>query len=248
MSDGAQAGTPASGDSQPSRAEVNAGFAQYEDELRKAERKVAGEIDPGARALVVAIAVLVAMLSLVLPHAGSASGLEVLTFAPDAAAERISITSKVFVYLLTIFGIGFSMLALVTRRWVIAWIALCGNAIACVAGMLAWWTRNTVGVNDIQPPSGVGVGLMLGWVAALVLTFHWARVVWARSSYQLALEEERRKDAAARDAHALSLHHKPTARRTESDPAASDKPASDKPASDKPASDKPASDKPESGD
>ena len=36
-------------------------FAQYEDDLRRAERKVAGEIDPGARAVVVAVAVLAAM-------------------------------------------------------------------------------------------------------------------------------------------------------------------------------------------
>ncbi|MGC4963789.1 hypothetical protein ACPXCG_19665 [Gordonia sp. DT218] len=184
-------------------------FAEYEGDLRKAERKVAGEIDPGMRALVVAVAVLVAMLSLVLPHTGSASGIDVLTFSPDAVAERVTITSKVFVYFVAIFGIGASVLALLTRRWIIAWIALCGNAIACVAGMLAWWSRNTPGVGGIQPPSGVGIGLIIGWLAVLVLTFHWARVVWARSTYHLALEEERRKEAATRDALARSLQRKP---------------------------------------
>lgn len=185
------------------------GFAAYEGDLRRAERKVAGEIDPGARAVVVAIAVLVAMLSMVLPHTGSASGIEVLTFAPDSDAERVTITSEVFVYLLTIFGIGASALALLTRRWFLAWIALCGNAVACVAGMLAWWSRNTPGVGGVEPPSGVGIGLILGWFAVLVLTFHWARVVWARSTYHLALEEERRKEAASRDALARSLQLKP---------------------------------------
>ncbi|MDL9947690.1 hypothetical protein QSJ19_19310 [Gordonia sp. ABSL11-1] len=184
-------------------------FAEYEGDLRKAERKVAGEIDPGMRAVVVAVAVLVAMLSLVLPHTGTATGIEVLTFAPDSVAERVTITSKVFVYLVAIFGIGASVLALLTRRWILAWIALCGNAIACVAGMLAWWSRNTPGVGGVQPPSGVGIGLIVGWLAVLVLTFHWARVVWARSTYQLALEEERRKEAAAREDLARSLQHKP---------------------------------------
>ncbi len=118
-------------------------FKEYEQDLRKAERKVAGEIDPGARAVVVAVAVLLAMVSLVLPHTGSVTGLEVLSFAPEAAAERVTIVSKIFVYLVAIFGIVFSMLALLTRRWILAWIALCGCAIACVAGMLAWWSRNT---------------------------------------------------------------------------------------------------------
>lgn len=206
---GAGSGDTAGGGApRPQESNVDADFAQYAGDLRKAEKKVAGEIDPGARALVVAVAVLVAMLSLILPHTGSASGIEVLTNAPDAKAELVTITSKVFVYLLTIFGIGASMLALLTRRWFIAWVALCGNAIACVAGMLAWWSRNTPGVGNVQPPSGVGIGLILGWLAVLVLTFHWARVVWARSTYHLALEEERRKEAAARDAHALSLQRK----------------------------------------
>ena len=177
----------------------SAGLGGYEEDLRRAERKVAGEIDPGARAVVVAVAVLAAMLSLVLPHAGSASGIDVLTNSAHSVAERIAITSKVFVWLLLVFGIGFSTLALLTRRWLISWIALCGSAVSCVAGMLAWWTRNTPGVGGIDPPSGVGIGLILGWVAALVLTFHWSRVVWARSTYHLAVEEERRREAAERE-------------------------------------------------
>nr|WP_244176372.1 hypothetical protein [Gordonia lacunae] len=183
-------------------------FEQYERDLRKAERRVAGEIDPGARAVVVAVAVVLAMVSMVLPHTGSVTGLEVLTFTPEAAAERVTIVSRIFVYLVTIFGIVVSMLALLTRRWFLAWIALCGCAIACVAGMLAWWSRNTPGVGGVEPPSGVGVGLVLGWIAVFVLTFHWSRVVWARSSYQLALEDERRRQAAEQEAYASALYHK----------------------------------------
>ncbi|GAC00241.1 hypothetical protein GONAM_14_01000 [Gordonia namibiensis NBRC 108229] len=183
-------------------------FKEYEQDLRKAERKVAGEIDPGARAVVVAIAVLLAMVSLVLPHTGSVTGLEVLSFAPEAAAERVTIVSKIFVYLVAVFGIVVSMLALLTRRWILAWIALCGCAIACVAGMLAWWSRNTPGVGGVQPPSGVGIGLVLGWISVFVLTFHWSRVVWARSSYHLAMEAERRRQAAEQEAYASALYHK----------------------------------------
>ncbi|MBD0861361.1 hypothetical protein IA539_09055 [Gordonia sp. zg691] len=183
-------------------------FGEYERDLRKAERRVAGEIDPGARAVVVAVAVLLAMVSMVLPHTGSATGLEVLTFAPDAAAERVTIVSKIFVYLLTIFGIVVSMLALLTRRWLLAWIALCGCAIACVAGMLAWWSRNTPGVGGVEPPSGVGIGLILAWISVFVLTFHWSRVVWSRSTYHLAIEAERRRQAAEQDAYTSALYRK----------------------------------------
>ncbi|WP_168699268.1 Rv2732c family membrane protein [Gordonia paraffinivorans] len=183
-------------------------FKAYERDLRKAERKVAGEIDPGARALVVAVAVLVAMVSLVLPHTGSVSGLDVLAYTESAEAERVTIVSRIFVWLVALFGIVASMLALVTRRWVLAWVALCGCAIACVAGMLAWWSRNTPGIGGVEPPSGVGIGLILGWVAVFVLTFHWSRVVWARSSYQLAMEAERRRQAAEQEAYATALYKK----------------------------------------
>ena len=88
-------------------------------------------------------------------------------------------------------------------------IALCGCAIGCVAGMLAWWSRNTPGVGGVAPPSGVGAGLVLGWLALLVLTFHWSRVVWARSTYHLALEEERRREAVAREEAARKLQQRP---------------------------------------
>ena len=148
------------------------------------------------------------MVSLVLPHTGSVSGLDVLAYTESAEAERVTIVSRIFVWLVALFGIVASMLALVTRRWVLAWVALCGCAIACVAGMLAWWSRNTPGIGGVEPPSGVGIGLILGWVAVFVLTFHWSRVVWARSSYQLAMEAERRRQAAEQEAYATALYKK----------------------------------------
>jgi hypothetical protein len=43
----------------------------------------------------------------------------------------------------------------------------------------------------------------VGWLAMLLLTFHWARVVWTRTAVQLAAEAQRRQQAA--DAQATSL-------------------------------------------
>ena len=56
-------------------------------------------------------------------------------------------------------------------------------------GMLAVWSRQTVG----RAAPGPGIGLIIGWIAVIVLTFHWARVVWSRTAVQLAAEEERRR-------------------------------------------------------
>ena len=98
-----------------------------------------------------------------------------------------------FAWMTLVFGVGFSMLALLTRRWVFAWIALAGSA---------WDARGHAGevvaADRARAVAGPGVGLVVGWLAVIVLTFHWARVVWTRTAVQLAAEEQRREvDAEA---------------------------------------------------
>ena len=56
------------------------------DEIEAAERRVAREIDPGARALVVAILVFVLLGSFALPHTGDVRGWDVLFGSHGAAA------------------------------------------------------------------------------------------------------------------------------------------------------------------
>ena len=163
-------------------------------ELEAAERKVASDIDPGARAMFVAIAVLILLATFSLPHAGSANGWEVLSFAPDATTEEIGLPSRLFVGFAVVFaGLG-SILALVTRKWALAWVSLAGSAVTIVFGMLAIWSRQTLPVESSA--AGPGFGLVIGWFAVMVIVFHWARVVWARTSAQLEAEAELRKVAA----------------------------------------------------
>lgn len=171
-------------------------FEQFKDELDAVERRIAGEIDPGVRALVVAGAVFLLLLSLVLPHAGGARGFDVLLGTDAARAEHIGLPSRIFVWFAVLFGIGFSLLALMTRRWVLAWIAVAGSAIGSVFGVFAIWHRQTPGLGNYHG-AGPGVGLILGAIAIIVLTFHWIRVVWSRTALQLAAEEQRRIAAAA---------------------------------------------------
>lgn len=169
-------------------------FEGYRKDLDDAERKVAGEIDPGVRAMVVAVAVLVLVGTLALPHAGVANGWDVLAYNQDAETERIALFSRLFVWFVVIFGIGFSMLALVTRRWSLAWVALAGSAVASALGMMAVWSRQTIPAGfNVAGPS---IGLIIGWFAVVFLTFHWLKVVWTRTNIQLAAEEQRRIAAA----------------------------------------------------
>jgi len=174
-------------------------FEAYRADLEAAERRVAGEIEPGARGLVVAILVFVLVLSFVLPHTGGARGVDVLMGDDKAIGVGIALPSRVFSWLSLVFGVGFSMLALTTRRWTLAWIALAGSAVASFIGLLAVWSRQTAPHGHPGP----GIGLIVGWITVILLTFHWARLVWTRTAVQMAAESQRRQEAAEDQAKTL---------------------------------------------
>ena len=167
-------------------------FEAYRADLEAVERRVAGEIEPGARGLVVAILVFVLVVSLILPHTGGARGVDVLMGDDKAIGVGIALPSRIFSWLALVFSVGFSMLALITRRWTLAWIALAGSAVASFIGLLAVWSRQTAPHGHPGP----GIGLIVGWITVILLTFHWARVVWTRTAVQLAAEAQRRQEAA----------------------------------------------------
>lgn len=174
-------------------------FESYRADLEAAERRVAGEIDPGARALVVAILVFVLLVTLIVPHTGGVRGVDVLMGDDAALAAKVALPHRLFCWFAVVFGVGFSMLALLTRRWVVAWIALAGSAVGSAIGLLAVWSRQTVAAGH----PGLGVGLILGWITMLMLAFHWARVVWVRTAVQMAAEAQRRAEAAERETRSL---------------------------------------------
>lgn len=176
----------------------NGDFEAFKDDIERVERRMAREFDPGPRALVVAIAVFVLLVTFLLPHTGGARGIDVLLGSDSAIGEAVALPSRVFTWLVAVFSVGFSTLALLTRRWALAWVALAGSAVACAVGLLAVWSRQTAGVH-----SGPGIGLILAWLTVIVLTYHLARAVWARSAVQLAAEEQRRRAAAERDKKGL---------------------------------------------
>jgi hypothetical protein len=177
----------------------NGEFDAFKDDIEAVERRVAREIDPGPRALVVAILVFVLLVSFILPHTGGAKGFDVLVGNDTALGVGIALPSRVFSWLALVFGVGFSLLALLTRRWALAWIALAGSALASATGLLAVWSRQTAAAGHPGP----GIGLIVGWLAIILLSFNWARVVWTRTAVQLAAEEQRRRAAAERQSKKL---------------------------------------------
>jgi hypothetical protein len=174
-------------------------FEAYRADIEAAERRVASEIDPGGRGLVVSIGVFVLLVSFLLPHTGAVRGWDVLFAANGSDEALVTLPSRLFMWLALVFGVGFSLLALLTRRWTVAWVALAGSAVASAAGLLAVWSRQTVALGLPGP----GIGLILAWITVMVLTFHWARLVWSRTAVQLAAEEQRRRSTAQRQPRGL---------------------------------------------
>jgi hypothetical protein len=168
-------------------------------EIDAAERRVAREIESGPRLFFVSILVFVLLGSFILPHTGDVRGWDVLFSSRGAGAAAVALPSRVFTWLALVFGVGFSMLALITRRWGLAWVALAGSAIAAAAGLLAVWSRQTVAAGHPGP----GAGLFVAWITVILLTFHWARVVWSRTLVHLAAEEQRRQVAAQQQSMTL---------------------------------------------
>lgn len=169
-------------------------FDDFKGDIEAAERRVAREIDPGARALAIAIFVFILLATLVLPHTGGARGLDVLVGSDAAIENGIALPSRVFTWFALVFGVGFSILALLARRWALAWIALAGSTVSSFLGLLAVWSRQTAA--DQYP--GPGIGLVVAWLAVILLAYNWARVVLARTALQLAAEEHRRRVVADR--------------------------------------------------
>lgn len=141
--------------------------------LARSERDIARGIDPGARALVIVGVMLVLVLTSVLPWVGSASGWQVLAGRADPELE-ISLLPRLFSINATIAGVLLGALALVTRRWALAWLAAMTCSVVTVEGVIAIWSRQTV------PQAGPSIGLVLAVISMAVLAAQWLRIAWSR--------------------------------------------------------------------
>lgn len=152
--------------------------AETQAELEEVERKVIRELEPGIRGVGIAAALLVLIVGMLLPHTGGASGWDVLLSDASARAEDIRLPSRLFVGGALLFTVVGTALALLTRRWALAWVATAGSGLTSLFGLLAVWSRQTVGIGAVG--AGPGIGLLLTWFVVLVVTFHWLRLVWTQ--------------------------------------------------------------------
>lgn len=135
------------------------------------------KIDPGPRAMVIAVCVLVLAICGLLPWVDGTPGWQVLMDEGNGVG-KVTILPRAFAIGVFVFGFVGSGLALGSRRWAVAWASTLGCGLFTVLGVISIWSQQT-STSHLAGP-GPGAGLILSVLAMLVLVVVWVRVVWSR--------------------------------------------------------------------
>lgn len=163
--------------------------APTSSELAAREKKASTRLTLGRQLWLFAAALVLYVVSLALPQAGSVRGWEVLLHMPAAEEAGIKITEYVFATLVAL-GVGvLTTLVLITRRTGLAIIAWMISTVGLAYSVLAMWLRQT------RSSSGDGVemgpGFWLALLAVLLAFLGYASVVLRRNPEQQELARER---------------------------------------------------------
>jgi len=151
-------------------------YAELRNEIDQVERHAVRTFEIGGRSMVIAIAMFVLLVGQVLPWVGDSAGWQILLGQGDLAGRAL-IVPRLFAATSAAIGVVASALALVTRRWSLAWVCALGGWFAAVDGVFAIWSRQSSAGQDA---SGPGIGLVLSAVAMVVIAGCWLRTAWSR--------------------------------------------------------------------
>jgi hypothetical protein len=154
-----------------------ADMAALKAQVDGVENGLLRRIDPGGRAMVIAVCVLVLAICAALPWVDGVPGWQVLV---DQGADqgKTDILPRVFAIGVFVFGFLGSALSLGLRRWSVAWVSTLGSGMFTVLGLVSIWSQQTTTSHLAGP--GPGVGLIVSVLAMLVLVIAWVRIVWSR--------------------------------------------------------------------
>ena len=113
------------------------------------------------------------LICLLLPWVGEHAGWQVLAGEGGGIPQLFAATS-------TAVGILASALALVTRRWWLAWVCAAGGWFASVDGLLAIWSQQSSHASGAAG-GGPGYGLIIAWIAMICLAVSWMRTAFSRN-------------------------------------------------------------------
>ena len=143
------------------------------EEIEQAGRPVARVVELGTRGFTIALCTFALIIGQLLPWVGDHVGWQVLVGQGGAIPQLFAATS-------TAIGVFASGLTLVTRRWIFAWVCAIGGWFASVDGVLGIWSQQSAHANGAVG-AGPGIGMIIAWIATLLLAIQWMRTAWSRS-------------------------------------------------------------------
>lgn len=164
-------------------------MSEPKPDLATLEKQAAGTISlkSGRGYLIVAWALFT--IGLLLPHAGSLSGWQVLMWRNTIDGVHIGIVESVFVWLGTLGLVISGGLLLITKRTIFANITYLLTGMALLASLFGMWMR--LQDKEIAGGPGLGVGFLLQVLAVVITTYALSVMILRRSDEQKAIAQQR---------------------------------------------------------
>ncbi|MCT1583904.1 Rv2732c family membrane protein [Corynebacterium sanguinis] len=157
--------------------------------LAAEERNAASKVDLTATRWALVGAVVLYLVSLLLPFAGGVAGWQVLAFSDAAAGVQTKLTEYAFT-VLSFIGVGvLTSLVLATKRFAFAAAGWMLTTVSLFISILAIWLRRTSAAFDAGYHHGPGIYLAI--VAVGIAVFAYIPVVLRRSDTQSEIAERR---------------------------------------------------------
>ncbi|MFF0146288.1 hypothetical protein ATK36_1357 [Amycolatopsis sulphurea] len=146
---------------------------ELSEEIDQAGRRVARTVELGRRGFTISLLIFALLVVQLLPWAEGHAGWQTLAGAAGGIPQLFAVTS-------TGVGVLVGAVALVTRRWWVAWCSAAGGWFASVDGLLAIWSQQSAHANGATG-SGPGVGMIIAWVVTIILASLWMRTAFSRA-------------------------------------------------------------------
>ncbi|GAA1471972.1 hypothetical protein P4N68_03135 [Corynebacterium felinum] len=167
----------------------NQASAMSASELARAEREASRHITLHTFGWLFAVAWLMFVVGLFLPHGGGVAGWQVVTLQSNDLGLRTGIAETAFVMLGTVGLALFGGLTLATKRTAFANAAWLFMGMALMASLLGMWMR--LQDHEVLGGPGLGLGFVLEVAAIVLAVFSLSFMILRRSDRQKELAQLR---------------------------------------------------------
>ncbi|MEW2504920.1 Rv2732c family membrane protein [Amycolatopsis sp. CA-161197] len=143
------------------------------DQIDQAGARASRTVELGRRGFYIAVFIVVLLVAQFLPWVGDHAGYQVLQGAGGGIPQLFAATS-------TGIGVLAGAVGVATRRWWVAWCCAAGGWFASVDGLLSVWSQQSAHANGATG-GGPGIGMIVAWIATIVLATMWMRTAFSRA-------------------------------------------------------------------